>query len=287
MAMKARSLPVLGPQGFVNLAYWDWEGPAGAPTVICVHGLIRNGRDFDPLAEALSTRFRVVCPDLPGRGRSDWLGDAHDYSFPLYMAALGALYARLDVSTINWIGTSLGGQIGMLFAALPQSPVRRLVLNDAGPIVPREGLARIAGHLAEEPGFSNRSEMEAYLRKVHLGFGTLSEAHWRHVVAHSARTRNDGKLGLAYDPKIGEPFRAESQQADAKDIDFTSFYDRITCPTLLLRGGDSDLLRRTDAIGMTRRGPRAEIVEFPGVGHAPALMAEDQIAPVRDFLLAG
>jgi pimeloyl-ACP methyl ester carboxylesterase len=287
MAMKARNLPVLGPQGFLNLAYWEWDGPAGAPTVICVHGLTRNGRDFDFLAEALSSRFRVVCPDMPGRGRSDWLEDAASYGFPFYLSVLGALYARLDVPAVHWVGTSMGGLLGILFAALPKSPVRRLVLNDVGPVLPKEGLERIGRYVGRDPGFSNRQELEAYLRDVHAAFGPLSEAQWRHLAEHSGRTRSDGRLGLAYDPKIGAAFSDREDGAPLQDIDFWPFYERIRCPTLVIRGGQSDVLRASDAAAMTERGPRAQLVEFPRIGHAPALMADDQITVIRDFLAVG
>ena len=285
MAMKARNLPVLGPQGFLNLAYWEWDGPAGAPTVLCVHGLTRNGRDFDFPAEALSSRFRVVCPDMPGRGRSDWLKDSGSYAFPFYLSLLGALYARLDVPAVHWVGTSMGGLLGILFAALPKSPVRRLVLNDVGPVLPKQGLERIGQYVGRDPGFSNRQELEAYLRDVHAAFGPLTDAQWRHLAEHSGRTRSDGRLGLAYDPKIGEAF--SNPDAPLQDIDFWPFYDRIRCPTLVIRGGQSDVLRSSDAAAMTERGPRAQLVEFPGIGHAPALMANDQITAIRDFLAAG
>jgi pimeloyl-ACP methyl ester carboxylesterase len=285
MAMKTRNLPVLGPQGFLSLVYWEWEGPPGAPTVLCVHGLTRNGRDFDFFAEALSSRFRVICPDMPGRGRSDWLEDTASYSFPFYLAVLGALYARLDVPAVHWVGTSMGGLLGMLFAALPKSPVRRLVLNDVGPVLPKAGLERIARYVGRDPGFSNRQELEAYLRDVHAAFGPLSDAQWRHLAEHSGRTRSDGRLGLAYDPKIAEAFG--SPDAPLQDIDFWPFYDQIRCPTLVVRGGQSDVLRPRDAAAMTERGPRAQLIEFPGIGHAPALMADDQIAAIRDFLAAG
>jgi pimeloyl-ACP methyl ester carboxylesterase len=284
MAMKTRNLPVLGPQGFLSLVYWEWEGPPGAPTVLCVHGLTRNGRDFDLLAEALSSRFRVICPDMPGRGRSDWLEDAASYSFPFYLAVLGALYARLDVPAVHWVGTSMGGLLGMLFAALPKSPVRRLVLNDVGPVLPKAGLERIARYVGRDPGFSNRQELEAYLRDVHAAFGPLTDAQWRRLAEHSGRTRNDGRLGLAYDPKIAAAFNSGTP---LQDIDFWPFYDQVRCPTLVIRGGQSDVLPTGDAAAMTERGPCAQLVEFPGIGHAPALMADDQIAAVRDFLAAG
>ncbi len=283
MAMKARNLPVLGPHGFVDLAYWDWEGPPGAPVVLCVHGLTRNGRDFDALAEALSARFRVVCPDLPGRGKSGWLDDAAGYGFPFYLAVCAALFARLDTAAIDWVGTSLGGLVGMFFAGLPNHPVRRLVLNDVGPFLPKEGLERIAAAIGADPAFSSRDELEAYLRRTYSGFGPLSDAQWRHLAAHAGRTRSDGRLGLAFDPGLAAPFASGL----IADIDFWPYYDRLQCPTLVLRGAESDILRARDAAAMAVRGPRAQIVEFAGVGHAPALMAEEQIAAIRDFLLAG
>jgi pimeloyl-ACP methyl ester carboxylesterase len=174
----------------------------------------------------------------------------------------------------------------MLFAALPKSPVRRLVLNDVGPVLPKEGLSRIGQYVGRDPGFSNRQELEAYLRDVHAAFGPLSDAQWRHLAEHSGRTRSDGRLGLAYDPKIGDAFRPDGG-APLQDIDFWPFYDQLRCPTLVIRGGQSDVLRSSDATAMTRRGPRAQLIEFPGLGHAPALMADDQIAAIRDFLAAG
>ena len=284
MAMRARNLPVLGPQGFVNLAYWEWEGPSGAPTVLCVHGLTRNGRDFDFLAEALASRFRVICPDMPGRGRSDWLDDPQVYGFPFYLSVLGALFARLDTPSVHWVGTSMGGLIGILFASLPNSPVRCLVLNDVGPVVAKEGLERIGKTVGNDPAFANRQELDTFLRETYKSFGPLSEPQWRHLLAHSGRTRNDGKLGLAYDARIGDAFRSHDGQP-MQDVDFWAFYDQIRCPTLVLRGADSDILRAADAAEMERRGPSARLVEFAAVGHAPALMADDQIEIIRKFLL--
>jgi pimeloyl-ACP methyl ester carboxylesterase len=286
MAMTAHDLPVLGPQGFCNLAYWEWAGPPGAPVVLCVHGLTRNGRDFDFLAAALAERFRVVCPDIPGRGRSDWLPVARGYNFPFYLGVLAALFARLDVPAIDWVGTSMGGLLGMLFAAQPKSPVRRLVLNDIGPAIAEAGLDRIGGYLGSDPAFADRRELEAYLRQVHAAFGPLTDAQWQHLAAHSGRRRSDGRLGLAYDPKIGEAFRRDRETA-AEEVDLWAYYDRIRTPTLVLRGARSDLLGAADAALMQRRGPKARLVEFAGVGHAPALMADDQIAVIRDFLGAG
>lgn len=284
MARRARNVPVLGPHGFVSMAYWDWEGRPGAPTVVCVHGLTRNGRDFDFLAEALAPQFRVVCPDMPGRGRSEWLPEGKHYGFPLYLSAIATLLARLDVPSVSLVGTSMGGLIGMMLASLPKNPVRRLVLNDVGPVLAKEGLARIGASVGDDPGFASRQELEAHLRQNYAAFGPLTQAQWGHLTAHGGRTRDDGKLGLAYDPKIGEPFQA-ARMGPIEDADFTAFYDRVNVPTLVIRGADSDLLRRADAAAMSERGPRARLVELPGIGHAPALMEESQIALVRDFLL--
>lgn len=280
MSIEARSLDCLGPKGFHRLAYWVWPGPPGARTVLCVHGLTRNGRDFDALAETLSARCRVVCPDIAGRGKSEWLSDPADYGYPLYLADMAALIARLDVAEVDWVGTSMGGLTGMMLAARPKAPIRRMVINDIGPLIAKEGLARIGSYVGRDPSFRDLAELEAALRQVAASFGPLSDAQWRHLAMHSARSKPDGSLGFAYDPHIGDPFRA----AEPADIDLWQTWDAVRCPTLVIRGAESDLLRRADAEAMTRRGPRARLVEFPGIGHAPALMAPDQIAAIRDFL---
>jgi len=278
MSMTARTLSGLGPHGFHRLAYTEWAGPPGARTVLCVHGLTRNGRDFDDLARSLSRRFRVVCPDVVGRGKSAWLSHAEDYGYPLYLADMAALVARLDVDELDWVGTSMGGLIGMMAAAQPGTPIRRLAMNDIGPLIAVEGLQRIATYVGEDPAFEDMADLEAYLRKVSASFGTLSDAH---LAEHGARRRPDGKLGRAYDPAIAQAFRSVKG-----DIDLWPLWDAVRCPTLVLRGAESDLLRPGDAAEMARRGPKARIVEFPGIGHAPSLMVPDQIAVIEDFLAA-
>jgi pimeloyl-ACP methyl ester carboxylesterase len=282
MTMITRTISCLGPHGFHRVAYAEWPGPPGAPTVLCIHGLTRNGRDFDDLAGALARRFRVVCPDVAGRGQSEWLAHAGDYGYPLYLADMAALIARLDVEAISLVGTSMGGLIGMMLAAQPGTPIRRLVVNDIGPLIAKEGLLRIASYVGADPVFGDLAGLEAYLREVSASFGTLSDAQWRHLAEHGARRRPDGTLGRAYDPAIAEAFKTVKD-----DIDLWPVWDAIRCPTLVLRGAQSDLLRSEDALAMTQRGPRARLVEFPGIGHAPALMAADQIAAIEDFLAAG
>jgi pimeloyl-ACP methyl ester carboxylesterase len=281
MSMIARFLPCLGPHGFHQLAYWEWPGPVGAPTIVCVHGLTRNGRDFDALAQSLSAERRVICPDMPGRGRSEWLGDPDDYAEAVYLRDLAALLARLDVATVDWVGTSMGGILGMLIAAQPGSPIRRLVINDIGAVVAKDGVERIGTYVGQDPSFRTPAELEQALRRIAASFGPLTDAQWHHLASHSTRKKPDGGLGFAYDPRIGDAFHKEPP----KDRDLWEKWDAIRCPTLVLRGAESDILRRADAEAMTRRGPHATLVEFPGMGHAPALTAADQIAAIRDFLL--
>ncbi|HXP32258.1 MAG TPA: alpha/beta hydrolase [Stellaceae bacterium] len=279
--MIESSLLCLGPHGFHRLAYTEWPGPPLGRTVVCVHGLTRNGRDFDFLAERLAERCRIVCPDMPGRGRSEWLRHPEDYGLPLYLGDVAALIARLGVEEVDWVGTSMGGIIGMTLAALPGTPIRRLVLNDVGAVVAAEGLARIGGYVGRDPSFADLTALEAALRRIAAPFGPLSDAEWQHLALHSARRRPDGTLALAYDPRIGDAFH----DLPAQDIDLWATWDAIRCPTLVLRGAESDVLRSADAAAMTQRGPRARLVELPGIGHAPALMADDQTALVSDFLL--
>ncbi len=269
----------LSPHGFFRMAYVEWPGPERRP-VVCVHGLTRNGRDFDRLAAALAAGASVFCPDMPGRGRSQWLDRAEDYAYPTYISACAALLARLGADEVDWVGTSMGGIVGMFLAALPGTPIRRLVLNDIGAFIPADGLRRLATYVGTDPSFAGASSLEADLRRVAAPFGPLSDADWRHLARISTRLKPDGTLGYAYDPLIGAALR----QGEPKDVDLWATYDAIRVPTLVLRGADSDILRAADARAMTERGPRARLVEFAGMGHAPALMAEDQIAHVRAFL---
>ncbi|RMD64758.1 MAG: alpha/beta hydrolase [Alphaproteobacteria bacterium] len=276
----------LSEAGFHRMAYVEWRpqgrGAEGAaPTVICVHGLTRTGRDFDLLAADLAAAgLRVVCPDVVGRGMSDWLVDPAAYGYPQYMADMTVLIARTGAEVIDWVGTSMGGLIGMMLAAQPDTPIRRLVLNDVGPFIPAAALARIADYVGGDPRFDDMAAAESYIRKVHASFGPLRDAHWRHLTATSIRTAEDGSLRLHYDPAIARPFRDRAPE----DVDLWTVWDAIRCPVLVLRGAESDLLRPDTAAEMTRRGPRARVVEIPDAGHAPALMDRGQIAVVRDWL---
>jgi pimeloyl-ACP methyl ester carboxylesterase len=271
----------IGSSGVYHLAYSDWRGEGDGRPIVCVHGLTRNGRDFDYLANSLSSHRRVICPDMPGRGRSDWLPDSKDYALPTYLAAIDTLLAQIDVEEIDWIGTSMGGIIGMILAAMPHTPIRRLVLNDIGPLICANGLKRLSQFVGLDPSFANLDALEADLGRNAAPFGPLTDSQWRHLAHHSARYRPDGTLGYAYDPRIAEPFRQRNWEA----IPLWDQWDAIKVPTLVLRGAESDVLEPGTALEMSRRGPHAKVVELAGIGHAPALMADDQIAIVRDFLL--
>jgi len=258
--------------------------------VICVHGLTRNARDFDPLADALAQAgFLVVCPDMAGRGDSDWLAVPDGYGLPQYCADVTSLIARLGVERVDWVGTSMGGMIGMTLAAQSQTPLGRLVINDIGPFIPKAAIARIASYAGSDPRFADVAEAEAHLREIHAPF-VLSDAHWRHLAEHSVRPADEladegggGRLRLHYDPAILTSLGA----APFEDVDLWPLWDEIGQDVLVLRGAESDLLLTETAAEMTARGPRAEVVEISDCGHAPGLMNPQQIALVRDWLLAG
>jgi pimeloyl-ACP methyl ester carboxylesterase len=263
------------------MAYTEWGDAENPRVVVCVHGLTRNGRDFDVLAQALAADFRVVCPDVAGRGRSDWLEVKSDYGFPLYISDMITLIARLGVEQVDWVGTSMGGIIGMLIASQPGSPVRRLVLNDIGPLITAASLRRIAGYVGHTPVFPTMDAAEHYVRQINAPFGRLTDEQWAHLARYSVRPVEEGFV-FRYDPALSAPLSPDT----TADVDLWAAYDRIQCPTLAIHGMESDLLRRETWEEMGARGPGARLVEFPEAGHAPALMAPGQIAAVRDFLAA-
>lgn len=281
-------MPILSPGGFSRLAWAEWGSETAPRTVVCVHGLTRNGRDFDVLAGSLvEAGWRVIAPDVPGRGRSDWLRRPEDYSYPTYLAALAALIGRLAVSEVDWVGTSMGGLIGMMLAAQPGTPIHRLVLNDVGPFIPKAALQRIGDYVGHDPRFDDLAAVVSYLRHVHAPFGALTNAQWRHLAAYSAAPAEHGHFRLHYDPAIAQAFKT----GPIEDVALWPVWDAIACPTLVLRGAMSDLLLPEIADEMTRRGAAAgrglvQLRTIADAGHAPALMATDQIALVREFLAA-
>jgi pimeloyl-ACP methyl ester carboxylesterase len=280
MMPRLRELKALGPHGFTEIAYTEWGPETGGRVAICVHGLTRNARDFDWIAAALAARgWRVLCPDMPGRGRSAWLRDPNDYGYAVYLAASAAVIARSGAEQVAWIGTSMGGIIGMMLAMQPKTPLRSLVLNDVGSLIPKASIARIASYVGDAPAFADLAAVEAYLRRVHAPFGALSDAQWRHMAEHGARPADEGKLRLHYDPAIAVPFK----QQEPQDVDLRPVWNNVKIPTLILRGATSDLLLAETAAEMSAGG-RATLVEVPGCGHAPSLMEPTQIATVIDFL---
>lgn len=280
------SVQCLGARGLHRMAYVEWGDPANPRVLLCVHGLARQGRDFDTFAQAMSDRYRVVCPDVVGRGRSDWLADPAGYQIPAYVADMVTLLARINAQELHWVGTSMGGLIGLGLAALPKSPVAKLVLNDVGPAIEAAALQRIGTYLGQPLRWGSVEEAADYLWSISASFGPHSREQWLALTRPMLRPDGDG-FKLHYDPAIAVPFRAITpESARAGEAMLWASYDALRCPTLLLRGADSDLLSRETAQAMTQRGPKARLVEFEGVGHAPTLIAEQQIAAVREFLLA-
>jgi pimeloyl-ACP methyl ester carboxylesterase len=294
--------PVLGqPQGngMHRMAYWEWNatGDVKHPHVIvCVHGLARQGRDFDTLARHLSRHARVICPDVVGRGQSDWLEDAQAYQVPQYVAdmlgMLAQVHAQGAIAQLDWVGTSMGGLIGMGVAGQPglplPVPVRRLVLNDVGPVIAWRALQRIGQYLGKPVRFESVEQAAAALLAISSSFGPHTPQQWLELSRPMVRDLPDGGLGLHYDPAIAVPFGAITEElAQAGETMLWHLYDHIAAQTLLLRGAQSDLLDRSTALAMTERGPRAQLIEFEGVGHAPTLVAQDQVRAVASFLLEG
>lgn len=294
-------LPCPDATGSHRMAYWQWGQPESAHLVLCVHGLTRQGRDFDTLARALLERagalgqsLRVICPDVAGRGASDWLGDAALYQSLTYAADMQALLAHLHgqrhIDRLDWVGASMGGIIGMLAAANAQAlprPIDRLVLNDVGPRLDWAGLARIKGYVGQGGPFASLQDGLDALRINMAGFGPHSHVQWQALNTPMLKPTAEGRWALHYDPAIAVPLRDLSAQSNAQAGELMqAVYEQIGAKTLLLRGADSDLLSREAARAMTECGPRPALVEFAGVGHAPTLMASDQLHAVLDFVLA-
>ncbi|MBI2751268.1 MAG: alpha/beta hydrolase [Burkholderiales bacterium] len=295
---KLNYLPCPDASGGHRMAYWEWGDAKAQHVVLCVHGLSRQGRDFDTLARALVQRsqgtVRVICPDMVGRGQSDWLADPMGYQLPIYAADMLALMTALKptTQTLDWVGTSMGGLIGMAVLGQTQFPlplpVHRLVLNDVGPVVQWEAIVRIGQYLGQVMRFASVQQAADAMWAVSTTFGPHSPAQWLEMSRYMVKPVGDGTdaVTLHYDPAIAKPIAALTEEAARQgEATMWALYDGIRAQTLLLRGAQSDLLSHATAQAMGQRGPRAQLVEFAGVGHAPTLIADDQVAAVANFLL--
>jgi pimeloyl-ACP methyl ester carboxylesterase len=281
-AFRTGEVRSISRQRFHRIAYQEWGDPESERIVICVHGLSRQSRDFDVLAAALAAQgCRVVCPDLVGRGRSGRLSNPDDYALPQYAVDMTMLLARLGAEQVDWVGTSLGGLIGMVLAGMADSPIRRLVLNDIGPFIPWSALRRLGDSIRFATRiFDTIEDGETYLRTVLAPFGELAPGQWRHLAEHSLVALPDGRFELHYDPGIGEAF----MPGRVYNVSLWTYWDAISGPVLVLRGADSDLLPARTAAEMVERRPGTTLVEFSGCGHAPALLDESQVRVVTDWL---
>jgi len=292
------------PAGAHRMAYWEWGDPDNDRILLCVHGLTRSGRDFDPLAARLADHYRVVCPDVVGRGRSDWLIDPTHYQVPQYVSDMLTLVARLRPARLDWVGTSMGGLIGMgLAAALNLSPLLRpdrgahglapeqtvalgkMVLNDIGPVIDADGLSRIAEYVGQLQAFSSFSQAVDYIREVAADFGAHDDAGWRALTEHVFVKDNDSWV-KHYDLRIAQPMATEASGSVQASSDILwPAYESLNQPVLIVRGALSDLLTEETVEQMLQRNKQARLLTIPEVGHAPTLRSADQIEPIRDFLL--
>lgn len=286
LSPRSGEVRALGPHGLARIAYVEWGPEDAAQVVLCVHGLTRNARDFDFLARRLAAKgMRVVCPDLPGRGRSEWIANPADYATPLYLAATAAVIARIGVEQVDWVGTSLGGHVGMEMAALAGNSIRRLVLNDFGARVAGAALQRMGAYMRLKRRFASIDELEQHFRTIHEPFGKLTDAQWRHIATNSAVKTAEGDFQQHYDPAIGRNFSWPLMV----DVGLWHVWEKVACPTLILHGEDSDLLHASTVREMQKRGAAARkslvrAIEVRGCGHAPALMADHQISLIEEFL---
>jgi pimeloyl-ACP methyl ester carboxylesterase len=287
---KIKSVQCLSLAGLHRMSYKEWGDAANPNVLVCVHGVTRVGDDFDAMARALANDYRVICPDIVGRGRSGWLKNPQLYRIPQYVSDMVTLLARVlpegDNQGVDWFGTSMGGLIGLGLASLPGNPIRKLVLNDIGPVLAPVAMQRIGDYIGQDLRFDTFEDGARFIRDVSQSFGQHTEEEWLKLCTDVLRQDKDGRWVRHYDMGLATPFRsATPESADADQAMLWAAYDAIQCPTLLVRGADSDLLSPETAAEMTRRGPKAALVEIPNVGHAPTFIHDDQIAIAKQFLL--
>ena len=278
--MKTQYLQSISSQGLHRIAYTEWGDSNNPNVLVCSHGLTRNKHDFDTLASKLSEQYRVICYDFPGRGESDWLSNKMDYDYQQYTVDALMLIARTGVKHVDWLGTSMGGLQGMILAAMPNSPIRNLILNDVGPFIAKESLAIIASYLGKKEVFNSLKELEQYLKITHAGFGKLSDEQWQQLAINGHRRTEDGKITLRYDPDITQAF----SQKNIEDVNLWPLWETIQQRTLLIHGEDSALLDIPTSQKMAMSGPCAQLLNIPHTGHAPALMNSKDINAISQWL---
>ena len=284
---QIKTVQCLSPAGLHNMAYKEWGDPKNPAVLLCVHGVTRVSDDFDALAAVMSDRYRVICPDVVGRGRSSWLANPLGYQLPQYVSDMVTLIARLDVAQVDWFGTSMGGLIGMGVAALKDHPIRKMLLNDIGPTINYAALMRIAEYMGKEVRFPTFEAGVDYIRTIAAPFGPHSDEQWHKLAGDVLREQKDGQWIRHYDPALALAFSSFTEESAAQsEAALWAIYDAIKCPVLLVRGSESDLLSRETADLMTQRGPRAALTELAGIGHAPTFMQPEQITLARDFFIA-
>ena len=289
-AKKAAARKVVKPkEGFVHsitrkgyhrIAYRDWHTVDDRDTVFCLHGLTRNSHDFDVLARSLAKTRRVICPDMVGRGKSEWLDHSYDYQLPQYNLDFTVLASTVGCQRFDVLGTSLGGLMGITLAGMENTPVRKLVVNDIAPEVPYAALKRLTKYLGADPLFSTLKELELHLRETLAPFSPMSNSDWQRM-AKTSSMKKDGGYRLAFDPAISHNYR---RYWFLVYLNLWRYWNRINCPVLILRGTESDFLTKPLVEKMIDRLPHAELIEFQGVGHTPTLNSKKQIAPVMEWL---
>ncbi len=278
--MKTQYVTSCSVSGLHQLAYNDWGDQRNPNVLICAHGLTRNKHDFDELAKKLSTKRRVISFDFPGRGESDWLSNKSCYDYPQYIVDALMIIARTGAKKMDWLGTSMGGLLGMTLASLKKSPIKQLILNDVGPFIPQAALARIAAYVTDPPQCSTADELENYMRSTYDGFGELTNDQWKHLLHYGQRTLENGKLTLNYDPDISQAF----SNKPLEDIDLWPLWQQTQQRTLVIRGEHSDLLTRSTAEEMIKNRPDVDLIEISNTAHSPALMNNTDISYLEEWL---
>jgi pimeloyl-ACP methyl ester carboxylesterase len=282
---RIKTVQCLSAAGLHTMAYKEWGDPGNDNVLVCVHGVTRISDDFDVMARQLCSTYRVVCPDVAGRGRSSWLRNPQHYQLTQYVSDMVVLLARIDTKKVDWFGTSMGGLIGIGLASQQESPIRKLILNDIGPTLNYSAISRIADYIGQAVRFATFAEAVHYIRAISAPFGPHSDDEWNKLAADVLRQDKDGLWVRHYDLGLAIPFKAETAESTQRaSAMLWAAYDMIPCPTLVVRGAESDLLTGEVAREMTHRGPRATLIEFEGIGHAPTFMHADQIAVVKEFL---